>query len=136
MLGLRYTFYPTHTVKRILIIEDEPDIKDALQATLLDEGYQVETAETSELGLQAVLEVTPDLILLDVMTHSMHAAAFLERLRTLPDGQNNSKVIVLTNLDNDITRKKVQTYQIEDYLVKSEVSLDQITRRVREVLAT
>lgn len=121
-------------MKRILIIEDEPDIRDALYTNLVDEGYQVEAAETSELGLQAVLETTPDLILLDVMTHSMHAAAFLERLHTLPDGQNNSKVIVLTNLDNAITRQKVQAYGIEDYLVKSEVSLDQITLRVREAL--
>ncbi len=67
------------------------------------------------------------------MTHSIHAASFLERLRHLPEGQNDSKVLVLTNLDNDITRQKVQQYNIDAYLVKAEVSLDQIAAHVRRV---
>lgn len=121
-------------MKRILIIEDEPDIREALQTNLIAEGYLVKAVETSELGLKSVISTKPDMILLDVMTHSMHAAAFLERLRQLPDGENDSRVIVLTNLDNDITREKVKQYDIADYLVKAEVSLEHIAQRVREVI--
>lgn len=121
-------------MKRILVIEDEEDIRDALLTSLANAGYWVEGAETSEQGLKSVIEVKPDMILLDVMTHSMHAATFLERLRQLPEGQNDSKVIVLTNLDNEVTRKKVSMYGIEDYLVKAEVSLEAITSRVKKAL--
>lgn len=122
-------------MKRILIIEDEMDLREALQTKLVHEGYRVDTAETAELGLKAVLCAKPDLIFLDVMTHSLHASAFLERLRSLPEGSNDSKVIVLTNLDNEVTRQKVMVFGIEDYLVKAKVSLEEIAQRAKEILA-
>jgi DNA-binding response OmpR family regulator len=121
-------------MKRILIIEDEEDLREALHTKLAAEGYRVETAETSELGLKSIIENKPDLILLDVLTHSIHAAAFLQRLRDLPPGKNDSKVIVLTNLDNDITRKKVMEYNVEDYLVKAKISLEEIAKKVKKLL--
>jgi len=82
-----------------------------------------------------VTENKPDLILLDMLTHSIHGALFLQRLRQLPEGQNDSKVVILTNLDNDITRDKVEPFGIEDYLVKAETSLDQIATKVATILA-
>ena len=81
-----------------------------------------------------VIADKPDLILLDIMTGTMHRAVFLERLRQLPEGQNDSKVIVLTNLDNDISRKKFEKPQITDYLVKTVTSIDTIITRIKEVL--
>ncbi len=119
-------------MKKILIIEDEVDLREALQTQLIHDGYFVKTAETSQEGLQLVIDDVPDLILLDVMTHSMHAAVFLERLRNLPNGKS-IKVIVLTNLDNDITREKVQSFGIEEYLVKSETPLSNISELVKKV---
>lgn len=118
----------------ILVIEDEVDLREALQTKFTDDGYEVTAVETSEQGLQAIIEHKPDIILLDVMTHSLHASAFLQRLRQLPDEKNDCKVIVLTNLDNEITRKKVMEYGIEAFLVKASTSLEQIAIKVKEVL--
>jgi CheY-like chemotaxis protein len=122
-------------MKKILIIEDEQDLREAMQTRLISEGYNVRTASTSEEGLRLVIENKPDLILLDVLTSSIHGAAFMQRLRTLPDGQNDSKVIVVTNLDNDITRDKFEPYNIDGYLVKAEVTLDNIAQTVSTVFA-
>jgi two-component system alkaline phosphatase synthesis response regulator PhoP len=122
-------------MKNILIIEDEQDLREAVQARLISEGYIVKTTENTEQGLRMVTENKPDLILLDMLTHSIHGALFLQRLRQLPEGQNDSKVVILTNLDNDITRDKVEPFGIEDYLVKAETSLDQIATKVATILA-
>lgn len=121
-------------MKNILIIEDEQDLREAVQARLISEGYIVKTTENTEQGLRMVTENKPDLILLDMLTHSIHGALFLQRLRQLPEGQNDSKVVILTNLDNDITRDKVEPFGIEDYLVKAETSLDQIATKVATIL--
>jgi DNA-binding response OmpR family regulator len=122
-------------MKSILIIEDERDLREAIQTRLIADGYLVRTSETSEEGLKLVSEHKPDLILLDIMTHSMHGSVFLQRLRQLPEGQNDSKVIVLTNLDNDISRDKVSVHNIVDYLVKAKISLDEVAKKVSDALA-
>jgi CheY-like chemotaxis protein len=53
--------------KKILIIDDDFDIVEAMRMTLEAHGYEVETAYTGEDGLRRVKEVNPDLIILDVM---------------------------------------------------------------------
>lgn len=121
-------------MKRILVIEDELDMREALQAKLISANYHVDTAETAELGLRSVLQAKPDLILLDVMTHSIHASEFLIRLHQDIAGGKDCKVIVLTNLDNDATRAKVMGYGIEGYLIKSQVTLEQVTQKIKDIL--
>ena len=121
-------------MQRILIIEDEADLREAVQASLVAEGYDVRTTSTSEEGLKLVMETKPDLILLDIMTHSLHGAVFVQRLRDLPAGKNDSKVIVFTNLDNDISKSKFSDNNVSAYLVKAEMSLDQVVKKVSEVL--
>ena len=122
-------------MKDILIIEDERDIREAIETRLLSEGYSVRVADTTEIGLMKVMEKKPDLILLDIITRSIHGALFMQRLRQLPPEINDCKVIVVTNLDNDVTREKIEPYGIEDYLVKAETSLDQVVEKVAKVLA-
>jgi len=123
-------------MKRILIIEDEHDMRDSLEAIFESKGYIVEAVATSESGLQSVICNKPDLIILDVMTHSLHASAFLQRIRDLPEGKNDSKVIILTNLDNEITREKVQKYGVAHFLIKSETSLEQLTQKVSALIGS
>lgn len=121
-------------MKKILVIEDERDMREALQTKLISAGFYVDTAETAELGLRSVLQSKPDLIFLDVMTHSIHASEFLLRLHQDIPGGKDCKVIVLTNLDNDATRKKVTDYGIEAYLIKSQTSLELVVAKAQEVL--
>lgn len=52
--------------KNILIVDDEPDIRQLLQDILVDEGYQVQAAENAEMARQLRLEGKPDLIMLDI----------------------------------------------------------------------
>lgn len=123
-------------MNKILVIEDETDLREALQTKMLQDGYEVTAVSSAEEGFQLIIQGNnPDLILLDVMTHSLHAATFMLQLRQLPPDKNNIKVIILTNLDNDITRNKVSQYGVEAYLVKAETSLEEISSRVKKSLS-
>lgn len=122
-------------MSHILIIEDEKDLREALETALNEEGYDIESCETSAEGLERVTQKKPDLILLDIMTHSLHGVSFLQKLRALPTGHNDSKVIVLTNLDTDITREQIATYTVDDYIIKAHASLQEIVRIAKETLA-
>lgn len=54
-------------MKRILMVEDQPDIRKLIRMTLEFEDYEVHEAEDGETGLQRALALRPDLVLLDVM---------------------------------------------------------------------
>lgn len=112
--------------KHILIIEDETDLRESLKVSLIHSGYEVTTVENTELALKQLSSIKPDLILLDILTESMDASIFLQRLRNLPSELRDTKVIILTNLDDTATREKMQQHDIERYLVKVQVSLQDI----------
>jgi DNA-binding response OmpR family regulator len=70
---------------RILIVDDEPMVRDTLGQVLVDEGYVVDTAVDGEDALDRVHEARPDAILLDLMMPGMNGRQFLQALRTEPD---------------------------------------------------
>lgn|SRR3989338_8525198 len=75
--------------KKILVIDDEPDILMVLANRLKLAGYEVENAETGEEGLMISLRATPDLILLDLMLPGISGFEVLEKLKN----QNNTRHI-------------------------------------------
>jgi two-component system response regulator AtoC len=77
----------------VLIIDDEPGLRQTVSLILREEGYQVFTASDGEEGLARALEVKPDIILCDVRMPRLSGLEFLDRYREA-DGQ--SMVIVMT----------------------------------------
>lgn len=66
---------------RILVVDDEPHVRDALARVLLDEGYVVDVAEEGVEALERVRSAKPDAILLDLMMAGMNGPQFLQVLR-------------------------------------------------------
>ena len=74
--------------KRVLIIDDEPIIREVVQNCLEDlAGWNVLTANSGNEGLTKVVEEKPDAIILDVMMPGMDGLTFLQRLRANPETQ-------------------------------------------------
>lgn len=76
------------STKKILIVEDDPDINKALRIRLQADGYSVICAEDSLLGLSAAVREHPDLMLLDVTMPAGDGFSIVERIRDhtdLPD---------------------------------------------------
>lgn len=121
--------------KRILIVEDEADIREAIAEAIAQAGFAVSTAENGATGIQIAFSEHPDLILLDIIMPIMGGHAFLEKLRNDPWGRN-AKVIMLTSMDDVQNIANAHTGSIEDYVIKAHNSLDDIVKKVRLTVYT
>ncbi len=119
--------------KKILIVEDEPDIREAMAEAVAQAGFAVSVAENGAVGLQIAQAEHPDLILLDIIMPIMDGHEFLKRLRLDPWGKN-VKVIMLTSMDDVRNIANAHEGAIEDYLIKAHSSLDEIVHKVRETI--
>ena len=81
--------------KRILIVDDEPNIVTSLEYLMKREGYEVQIAVDGEAGLKAAAGGAPDLILLDIMLPKMNGFEVCERLRGDPRCRG-VKIVMLT----------------------------------------
>jgi len=119
--------------KTILIIEDEPDIREAIAEAMTESGCNVLTAENGEVGLAMALEQHPDLILLDVHMPVMDGQETLKRLRQDIWG-SGVKVVMLTAMDDTHNIATAYEGDIIDYIIKGHNSLDEMVKKIREDL--
>jgi DNA-binding response OmpR family regulator len=83
--------------KKILIIDDDPDILITLKKRLGTQGYECVTVDTVDGGLKQLRELIPDLVVLDLGFPGPNGTAFLENVRNyLPEGLNAPPILVLS----------------------------------------
>ncbi len=119
--------------KKILIVEDEKDIRDAMETTLSYEGYEVHVAGDGIEGYTKAHEVKPDLILLDVLMPRQNGIDMLRSLRKESWGKD-IPVIVMTMLDDLERISEAIEAGAQEYLVKSRLSLGGIVEKVKNRL--
>lgn len=119
--------------KKIAIIEDDPAIVEMYKVKMVKEGYDVRTAGDGNEGMALINEFSPDVVMLDLMMPNKTGIEMLEELRGKPDG-NKVKVMVLTNVGDDATTSQVYRLAPMDYIVKSEMTPQQVFERVQQVL--
>lgn len=115
---------------RILIVEDEADIRDAMADIFTQEKFTVDTAENGAVGLQKALANKPDVILLDLIMPVMDGQQMLKKLRQDPWGKD-VKVIVMTAMDDVKNVASAHENKIGDYIIKAHTSLDDLVKKVR-----
>ena len=86
--------------KTILIIDDEPDIRDYLMAVLEDHGYITHSVDEKEPILEAVMKLRPDLIILDIMMPERSGLSVYRELRTTPE-TSDIPITLLTGVTSD-----------------------------------
>jgi len=120
---------------KILIIEDEKDIRESIVDKFVIEGFEVIKAKNGKQGLKFALKEHPDLILLDVLMPRMDGMAVMQKLRQDAWGKG-VLIILLTNLSAD--KGEIIKRVVEDepafYLVKSDWKLSDVVKKVKEVL--
>lgn len=121
----------------ILIVEDELPLLEALREKFVHEGYSVYVAKNGQEGLDLAFSEKPDVILLDVIMPVMDGMTMLKRLRSTNEWGAQVPVIILTNLtgSDDAQIKDIQLTEPSYYLIKADLSLDQVVEKVRERLA-
>jgi two-component system KDP operon response regulator KdpE len=116
-------------VSRILVVDDEPQIRRALSLHLGARGYEVFEADTGERAMQVAASEHPDVVLLDLGLPGMDGVLVIEALR----GWTTMPIIVLTVRDDE--RSKVQALDAgaDDYVTKP-FGMAELLARVRAVL--
>ncbi len=119
--------------KKILVIEDEDSLRKAVIAALKREGFEVVSAANGQEGLDVALAEKPDLILLDHLMPTMSGMTMLEELRKDEWGAN-AQVIFTTNTNEISMVNKAMSANVQQYLVKSDISLEKLVGFVKETL--
>ena len=113
-------------MKRILMVEDQPDIRKLIRMTLEFEDYEVHEAEDGETGLERALALKPDLVLLDVMLPgSMDGLEVCRRIRAQP-GASRLPVLMVTARGMATDVEAAREAGADEYLFKPFSPLDLI----------
>ena len=121
------------TNKKVLIVEDEEDIREAIAEAIASAGYEVQTAENGEIGLKKAFEWKPDLILLDLVMPMVDGHETLRQLRE-DDWGKDAKVIVLTAMDRPFNVAMAHMSDVNDYIIKAHSTLDEVVKKVKITL--
>lgn len=117
-------------MSKILIVEDEPNMRLGLKDNLEFEGYEVDLAADGEAGLQKILDLNFDLILLDVM---MPKLSGFDVCKTIRKKGVSTPVILLTAKDQEIDKVLGLELGADDYITKP-FSLRELLARIKAVL--
>lgn len=117
---------------KVLLVEDDNNLREIFEMRLQAEGYQTLTASDGEEALVVALREKPNLIIADIMMPKMSGFEMLETMRTAPD-TNKIKVIMMTALGQAEDQARGEKLGVVKYLVKSQVTLEDFVRVVKEV---
>jgi two-component system OmpR family response regulator len=116
--------------ERLLLVDDEDNLRSMLQAALRHNGFDVHPVASGREAIDAVPVVRPDLIVLDVMLPDLNGFEVCQRLRT---SGNRAPVVFLTAKDATEDKVRGLTLGGDDYLVKP-FSLEELVARINAVL--
>ena len=115
---------------RILVVDDEPAVRDSLERALRLDGYEVELAADGREGLERCRAAPPDAIVLDLLMPEMDG---LEACRRLREAGDRTPVLMLTARDGISDRVAGLDAGADDYLVKP-FALEELQARLRALL--
>ena len=117
---------------RLLLAEDEPDLRNFYAEFLQNQGYKVDLAENGQQALSKLLVTPYDLVLLDIMMPQMSGLEVLKQLGSA--ATQPESIIVLTNVNDDVMIGECVALGIHGYIIKSDITPDTFLARVRAVL--
>ena len=125
---------PAAPLKKVLIVEDEPALADALVLKFSHAGFEAIKADNGQVGLDMAVAHKPNIILLDLMMPVMDGKTMLKKLRDLPDFKT-LPVLILTNAGDVDNIHETQTYyNANGFLIKSNVNPDEIVAKVKDLI--
>ncbi len=124
----------TDTAKpRILVVEDDPDLRTIVRLQLSSSGFQIVEACNGAEGFQAIQEVIPDCVILDLMMPVMDGFGFLKRARSVMSLQD-VPILILTASEDERNKVRGFQYQADSYMSKP-YDLQELTAEVERLCA-
>jgi len=114
-------------MSQILVIEDDPLIRETLEYSLRGAGFDVTTAETGKQGLTDLKAINPDLVLLDLLLPEIDGFEVCKQIRQFDE---NVPVIMITALEDQRSKLKGFSVGADDYITKP-FSIEELLARIR-----
>lgn len=118
--------------QKILIVEDEKSLSNALKKALITQGYTVDVASDGQIAVQKIQNSTYDLILLDMYLPKVEGLEFLKQKNKL---ENSTPTIVLSNINEGEEMAMARELGAERYLIKADTSIDELLKIVKNRLS-
>lgn len=119
-------------MKNILVIEDDKKMRDGLVEILTDEGYNVESAENGQVGLEKIKKKEFDVILTDLIMPIMGGMEVLMEIKHIKPGANVIIITAFGTIENAVDAIKAGA---SDYITKP-FKIDEVQTKIRMVIAT
>lgn len=116
--------------KKILIVEDDPPLRNALREKLSDAGFTILEAKNGEEGLSLAFSEHPALILLDILMPKVDGIEMLKKVRNDERGKN-VPIIILTNLSDNGEIAQAIDNEVFDYFIKSDIKIEEVVEKVK-----
>jgi len=123
------------SVARILLIEDDHFIGEMYTRSLRSANYEVDWAVDGEEGFASAASGKYDLLLLDIMLPEKTGNEILRELKSPEDKIPNTRVIVMTNFEQDESSRVAMEADADAYLIKADTTPRRMLEVVRQVLA-
>ena len=120
--------------KKILIVDDEPNIVIPLQFLMEQNGYRTLVAQSGEEALESISKEKPDLVLLDIMLPGVDGFEVCEIVRLNPEWRN-TRIIFLTAKGRDVDIAKGMVLGADAYITKpfsNQQIIDAVTKLLEE----
>lgn len=120
---------------KILVVDDEPDVREVIQSRLESEGYQVLTAENGVEALRLIQAEEPDLIFLDILMPKMDGYEVCRNLRE-SDNQNikDTPIVIVTAQGMLVSEHILKSIMADDQIVKpfeTEVLIEKVKEHLK-----
>jgi DNA-binding response OmpR family regulator len=115
-------------MKKILVVEDETSIRNLYKEELIDEGYDVITAEDGNVGYEMFKSEDPDLITIDLKMPNLNGLELLDKIRK----EDKEIPIIIYSAYSEFTQN-FSVWAANEYLVKSS-DLTEFKSKVKELL--
>lgn len=117
----------------ILLVEDEPSLREMYQVRLEGEGFQVYSADDGAPGIKIAQEHHPDLILLDIVLNNSDGFSVLNKLKK-DEKTSDIPVIMVSNLSSSDDRRRALDLGADDFLIKAKITLTELAKKVKDKL--
>lgn len=119
--------------KKILIIEDEPILREMYWGKFQQAGLEVIVAKSAEEGIVKAKEIQPDIVLLDILLPKNNGIDCLQKIKQDPEIKN-LKVLAFSNFDEPRTKAMAKQLGALDYLIKTDYTPQSIVEKVKSYL--
>ena len=117
--------------KRVLLVDDDPEIIESLRYALESRGYQIFIARDGNQGLAMAEKEDPDLVILDMMMPKRSGFLVLERLKRL--GEKKHRIIMITANEGNRHKAYAEMLGVDDY-VRKPFPMDRLIQSVARLL--